>query len=37
MAVRAYMAWFGEPTVLPAATGARHPVVAGKLCRPWRG
>ena len=37
MAVMAYMAWFGEPNVLPAATGARHPVVAGKLCRPWRG
>jgi len=37
MAVMAYMAWFQEPNVLPAATGARHPVVAGKLCRPWRG
>lgn len=37
MAVMAYMAYFGEPNVLPAATGARHPVVAGKLCRPWLG
>jgi len=37
MAVMAYMAYFGEPNVLPAATGARHPVIAGKVCRPWLG
>lgn len=37
MAVLGYLAFHGEPNVLPAATGARHPVVAGKVCRPWRG
>lgn len=37
MAVMGFMALHGEPNVLPAATGARHPVVAGKVCRPWRG
>lgn len=37
MAVMGYMAYHGEPNVLPSATGARHPVVAGKVCRPWRG
>ncbi|MEJ2292688.1 MAG: anhydro-N-acetylmuramic acid kinase [Deinococcales bacterium] len=37
MAVMGYMAVHGEPNVLPAATGARHPVVAGKVCRPWIG
>ncbi len=37
MAVMGYMAWHGEPNVLPAATGARHPVIAGKIARPWRG
>ena len=37
MAVLGYMAFHGEPNVLPAATGARHPVVAGKVCRPWSG
>jgi len=30
----AYMAAHGEPNVLPSATGAGHPVVAGKVCRP---
>jgi anhydro-N-acetylmuramic acid kinase len=34
MAVMAYMAVHGEPNVLPSATGASHPVVAGKVCRP---
>lgn len=34
MAVMAYMAVHGEPNVLPSATGAGHPVVAGKVCRP---
>lgn len=34
MAVMGYYAYHGEPNVLPAATGARRPVVAGKLCRP---
>ncbi|HZJ09361.1 MAG TPA: anhydro-N-acetylmuramic acid kinase [Trueperaceae bacterium] len=34
MAVMGYMAYHGEPNVLPAATGARYPLVAGKLCRP---
>ncbi len=37
MAVMAYLAFHGEPNVLPAATGARHPVIAGKLSRPWPG
>lgn len=36
MAVMGYMALHGEPNVLPAATGAHHPVVAGKVARPWR-
>lgn len=34
MAVMAYMAVHGEPNVLPSATGATHPVVAGKVCAP---
>ena len=34
MAVMAYMAAHGEPNVLPTATGAAYPVVAGKVCRP---
>jgi len=34
MAVMGYMAVNGEPNVLPSATGARGPVVAGKICRP---
>lgn len=34
MAVMGYYAYHGEPNVLPSATGARRPVVAGKLCRP---
>ena len=34
MAVMGYMAFNGEPNVLPSATGARGPVVAGKICRP---
>ena len=37
MAVLGFMAYHGEPNVLPAATGARHPVIAGKVARPWRG
>jgi len=37
MAVMGFMAYHGEPNVLPAATGARHPVIAGKVGRPWRG
>ncbi len=40
MAVMAFMAVHGEPNVLPSATGARRPVVAGKVARPaglaWR-
>ncbi len=36
MAVMAYMAVNGEPNVLPSATGAKHPVVAGKVSRPAR-
>lgn len=36
MAVMGYMALHGEPNVLPSATGAAHPVVAGKVARPWR-
>lgn len=34
MAVMGYMALNGEPNVLPSATGARGPVVAGKIGRP---
>lgn len=34
MAVMGYMTVNGEPNVLPSATGADHPVVAGKVCRP---
>lgn len=34
MAVMGYMAVHGEPNVLPSATGARRPVVAGKVGRP---
>lgn len=34
MAVMAYMAVNGEPNVLPSATGASRPVVAGKVARP---
>lgn len=36
MAVMGYMAVNGEPNVLPSATGAKHPVVAGKVQRPYR-
>lgn len=36
-AVMAYCAWHNLPNTLPAATGARHPVVAGKLSRPPPG
>ncbi len=36
-AVMAYFARFGQPNTLPGATGARHPVVAGKLSRPYLG
>src|SRR5690606_24651122 len=34
MAVMGYMAVHGEPNVLPSATGASRPVVAGKVGRP---
>ncbi|MDQ3460656.1 MAG: anhydro-N-acetylmuramic acid kinase, partial [Deinococcota bacterium] len=34
-AVMAYYAWHGLPNTLPRATGARRPVIAGKLSRPW--
>lgn len=37
MAVMGYLALHGEPNVLPSATGAEWPVVAGKIGRPWRG
>lgn len=37
MAVMGYLAVHGEPNVLPSATGARWPVVAGKVARPWSG
>ncbi len=36
-AVMAYYAWHGLPNTLPRATGARRPVIAGKLSRPWQG
>jgi anhydro-N-acetylmuramic acid kinase len=36
MAVMGYMAVHGEPNVLPSATGASGPVVAGKIGRPAR-
>lgn len=36
-AVMAYFAHFGRPNTLPSATGARHPVIAGKLSRPYLG
>ena len=36
MAVMGYMAVHGEPNVLPSATGASRPVVAGKVGRPAR-
>ncbi len=37
MAVMGYLALHGEPNVLPSATGAAWPVVAGKIARPWGG
>ncbi len=37
MAVMGFMALNGEPNISMAATGARHPVVAGKVCRPYLG
>ncbi len=37
MAVMGYLAVHGEPNVLPSATGAKWPVVAGKVARPWSG
>ncbi len=37
MAVMGYLAMHGEPNVLPSATGANWPVVAGKVARPWAG
>ncbi|UCH25083.1 MAG: anhydro-N-acetylmuramic acid kinase [Trueperaceae bacterium] len=33
-AVMAYYAYHGLPNTLPSATGAKRPVIAGKLCRP---
>jgi anhydro-N-acetylmuramic acid kinase len=40
-ALLAHESWHGRPTNLPAATGARHPVVLGKICTPrgrrWAG
>lgn len=33
-AVMAYYGWHGHPNTLPAATGARHSVIAGKLLQP---
>lgn len=33
--VMAYYGWHGQPNTLPSATGARHPVIAGKLLKPW--
>lgn len=35
MAVMGYLALHGEQNVLPSATGAKGPVVAGKVGRPW--
>lgn len=32
--VMAYYGWYGQANTLPSATGARHPVIAGKLLRP---
>lgn len=37
MAVMGFMAVNGEPNISMAATGAKHPVVAGKVCRPYLG
>ena len=34
-AVMAYHAHFSQTNTLPSATGARHPVVAGKLSKPY--
>jgi anhydro-N-acetylmuramic acid kinase len=35
-AVLAHETYHGRPANLPSATGARHPVVLGKLVRPFR-
>lgn len=35
-AVMAYYAACGLPNTLPRATGAKHPVIAGKRLSPWR-
>src|SRR5690625_1133056 len=35
--VMAYYGWHQQPNTLPSATGARHPVIAGKLLLPWVG
>jgi anhydro-N-acetylmuramic acid kinase len=35
-AILAYESFHGRPANLPSATGARHPVVLGKLSRPFR-
>lgn len=37
MAVMGYYRVHGEPNVLPSATGAKWPVVAGKVAQPWSG
>ena len=33
-AILAYESFHGRPANLPSATGARHPCVLGKVCRP---
>jgi anhydro-N-acetylmuramic acid kinase len=33
-AILAYESFHGRPANLPSATGARHPALLGKLCRP---
>ena len=33
-AILAYESFHGRPANLPSATGARHPCILGKVCRP---